>query len=238
MTKKLNRDYITKDVKNIYEKHLSKFLEIKEAVDDNRSRYKTLLADSATYQPDRKRELLSMLDNEHKKLLKEVRKNEDSFLMEVEDLKEDSNYRFKDYYSLTGDINDGVYTMLKEGVLSDNEIMGLYDEFKENKSMLRLLAKYTEDRQGDDMKKFNIKCARESRTGNKINEAINSILPMATRALGVGREGLDNVSMATGFQNHIEETFSKASDALAPVSAENVGGVGSIYPKWAYSEEE
>lgn len=240
--KKLNRDYILKDVKDIYSKHLKTFEEIKEAVDDNRKRYTELVNDNRSYTFQKKQELLKVLDDEYNKLKLEVNNNVVNYLSDIEELKKDSEYRFRSYYAIDSDsIDENTYNLLDKGLLTDNEIIALYPRFKNNRTMLRAIAKFTENNKSNqEIISLHKRCEIESRGVNEVNESIDKTTPWITRALGYCSEdtsysiGIDRIQTASAFQRRIDEQLSEIASGLNPVIASN--DVGSI--KMTYSQGE
>lgn len=231
-----NTKYL-QDAREVYNKHLEKFMELKETIGDNENKTKALLSDYTSFQPEKKRELLEALKSERTKLLKEVNKNCDGYLRDIEDIKEKASSYFGKYYSISNSqINEDDYTMLERGLFKENELTALYDKYKDNRTMKRVIAKYTANSKDPDIVKLHDKCEHESRALNEINVAIDSTLPMTTRALGVGREGVDNVAIASGFQRRIDEVLSQIEQSLKPVTCS--WERGSLSTDYNYTVEE
>lgn len=236
---KLNRDYITQDVKNTYLKHLKVFKEIQETINDNRKRYNELVTDRVNYSYQRKQELLSILDGEYKKLISQVTNNVNEYIADIKEIKKDSSYKFNEYYSMNGNaIDTNTYSLLEKGLLTDREILGLYDKFKDNKTMLRVIAKYTENNKDSDIVSLHNRCINESRSVNEIHEAIDSSTPYLTRALGYNDNryltSQEKIDMSSAYQNRVDDTLQEIANSLKPVTVSSE--IGSF--KYTYSNGE
>ena len=139
--------------------------------------------------------------NEIKNALDELRNTANK---EFENILAEADDVFGRYNRATGDKLDlATVELLKSGILSDNEIKALADDFKGNVAMLRIIGKYAEERASKDNMEMTVLSHNLKNAEIPYREPLERLVFWSENGLK------DDTIKAMAHNNHYENTYNE-----------------------------
>ncbi len=205
----------TDRIRNAYPKYREEYVTLGNALIEGKKKWNEELR-RGWRTPKEQQEATLKHDEEMKQLRLAFESVEDRATAEFEAIKQECVEIFEPYNRATASMIDmPTLELLKSGVLKDNELIDLADNFTDNITMLRIIGKYAEERAkvsdtiDKKMGSFAIRCKEAS---FPYIRPINDLILWSTRAVRADKDRRDKEQVfagATGIARLYEETADK-----------------------------